>query len=109
MGPKQVKAVRLFLRMSQAEFGAALGVGRQTVKQWESGINRIPFDRAAQILRVFEIAPESLLPPQTLTSQRSHLVHIIGKIPPDNLDKVRMIVRAFVFNAVCQPEEPRKR
>lgn len=95
--------------MGQAEFGAALGVGRQTVKQWESGAARIPFNRAAQIMRIFEIAPESLLPELSPTPQRTRIIQTVERVPQEHLDNVQIIARAFVFNVVCQPEEPRKR
>lgn len=109
MGPEQIRAIRQFKRMTQTEFGAELGLSARAVRQWEAGINRVTRERAAQILRTFDVAPESLLPECEPSPLRSRVLNLVMAVPDDKIQLAYDFVRAFVVGCVIQPEEPRKR
>lgn len=55
--PKDVRALRQSLRMSQAVFAATLNVSKRTVQSWEQGL-REPSDAALRMIQVVQESPE---------------------------------------------------
>ena len=53
MSPEQIKALRVSLDLTQAEFGLALGVSRLTMSQYEIGFRR-PGSTVLILLRVLD-------------------------------------------------------
>ena len=60
MGAKDVLAVRVGLRVSQAAFARILNVSPRTVQAWETSARR-PSDAALKLLAVAKRHPEALL------------------------------------------------
>ena len=61
MKPKEIRAVRESLRLSQALFGRLLNVPPITVLKWEHG-ERKPSGAALRLLEIAKRTPEALLP-----------------------------------------------
>jgi putative transcriptional regulator len=60
MGAKEVVALRVQLRVSQAAFARILNVSPKTVQAWETSARR-PSDAALKLLSVAKRHPEALL------------------------------------------------
>lgn len=57
-GPAEVKALRVKLRLSQAQLASFLYVSKKTVQGWEQGLRR-PTSSSARLLQIIE-KPELL-------------------------------------------------
>ncbi len=60
MKPKEIRAVREGLNLSQALFGRLLNVPQVTVLKWEHG-DRKPSGAALRLLEIAKRAPEALI------------------------------------------------
>lgn len=60
MSAKEVRAVRTYLRVSQAAFARILNVSSRTVQAWETSARR-PSDAALKLLSVARKHPDALL------------------------------------------------
>lgn len=58
--PKDVRAIREKIGLSQSAFAALLGVSTRTLQEWEQG-RRTPTGPAYSLLRVAERHPKALL------------------------------------------------
>jgi len=58
--PKDVRAIRVKVGLSQSAFAALLGVSPRTLQEWEQG-RRTPTGPAFALLRVAERHPRALL------------------------------------------------
>ena len=52
--PAQIKRVRAYLRVTQAEFSKSLGVGLSTVRGWEQGRQFPSFENFTAIVEMIE-------------------------------------------------------
>lgn len=53
----RLKELRRIRQVTQASLAKALGVTYQQVNKYESGINRIPSDRLAEIAEALDVSP----------------------------------------------------
>ena len=72
----KIKARRLELGLTLEDVGKAVGVGRSTVRKWETGmIKNMGRDKIAALAKVLQISPVELvpLPDQTRTEDEERL------------------------------------
>ena len=60
VAPKEIRAIRLHLRVSQAVFARILNVSTRTIVDWESGRRR-PSGTAVRLLKIAQKRPEVLV------------------------------------------------
>ena len=59
----KIKSRRLELGLTLEDVGQAVGVGRSTVRKWETGmIKNMGRDKIAALARVLQISPVELVP-----------------------------------------------
>ena len=59
MSPRQIRALRRRMRVSQAVFGCAMNVSTETVQSWEQGVRK-PGGAALKLLRLAAADPRIL-------------------------------------------------
>jgi putative transcriptional regulator len=67
LNPPTPREIRQRLKLSQREFAGLMGVGVQTVRDWEQG-RRNPRGPAAELLRIAEQHPEIFVQTETTTA-----------------------------------------
>ena len=75
-----IKARRLELGLTLEEVGEAVGVGKSTVRKWETGhIQNMRRDRIAMLAKVLQINPSLLIEvqvPGSLDPEEQHLLDV---------------------------------
>ena len=92
---ERLKAIRIKLGLSQADFARSLGVNQRTISVWERG-EIIPESRVLAICKEFNVRREWLEtgegemfepapPPPTLDreAQRQFIIQLFESLPPD--------------------------
>ena len=87
---ERIKAARKSARMGQAELGAAIGIGKSSISEWESGKRSPDIDKVHDIARALGVTPAYLmgwddspaLPtmPANIVPIRRHTVPLLGEI-----------------------------
>jgi len=54
---QRLKEIRRIRNVTQASLAKTLGVAYQQINKYESGINRIPSDRLAEIAEALDVSP----------------------------------------------------
>ena len=87
---ERIKAARKSARMGQAELGAAIGIGKSSISEWESGKRSPDIDKVHDIARALGVTPAYLmgwdespaLPtmPANIVPVQRHTVPLLGEI-----------------------------
>ena len=87
---ERIKAARKSARMGQAELGAAIGIGKSSISEWESGKRSPDIDKVHDIARALGVTPAYLmgwdespaLPtmPANIVPVKRHTVPLLGEI-----------------------------
>lgn len=62
-----LKAARVNAGYSQATAAKLLGIGKQTMSNWEKGKTKIDADSFMRLCRIYETPPQDIFLPKTLT------------------------------------------
>lgn len=105
-----IKTRRLSLGLTLEDVGSRVGVGKSTVRKWETGlIENMRRDKIAKLAEVLEISPEILLgaeiaeknKPTTpedseLTDNKKALMRLIRDCPEEKADRLLQIMQLFL-------------
>lgn len=91
-----IKARRLELGLTLEEVGEAVGVGKSTVRKWETGhIQNMRRDRIAMLARVLQIDPSLLIDvqvPGSLNPEEQYLLDVWHKADDTAKEYAMMIL-----------------
>ncbi|MBP3530511.1 MAG: helix-turn-helix transcriptional regulator [Thermoguttaceae bacterium] len=109
---KRLKLLRAHMDLKQDVFGEKLGVSKQAVSNWETGVQKIPESQILSISRTFNVSAEWLRTgkgemfeqPQPKPTEKAaqsreeilaELITIACKLNKDNLFAVKTLAKQF--------------